>query len=393
MKAHTLPARPDWQKKAADVGFIYHTGGLPPAVAGFDGAFWDETRAYEFTLAEIIEIEHATSELHLRCLNAVDYIVRDNPRLMDDFRIPASMRPAIIDSWNSASPTLYGRFDLAFDPNGQQGERIKMLEYNADTPTMVIETAMVQWQWMKDVCPDTDQFNSLHERLIDQWARIGGRMNEGAVLHFSSHADYPEEWQHIQYFMDTALQAGLRVKHVPITEVGWDGWRFVDLDNEPITHWFKLYPWEWMVREAFGAYLPKVLPNLGVIEPPWKMLLSNKAILPVLWSMFPNHPNLLPASFSAQGVGPNYVKKPILAREGANITMVEDTVPTMTTDGSYADSPMVYQTKATMPVFDGRTVVLGSWIVGDEPAGMILREGEGRIVINTSRIVPHFIRD
>ena len=100
--------------------------------------------------------------------------------------------------------------------------------------------------------------------------------------------------------------------------------RFVDLDNKPIKLLFKLYPWEWMFREQFGAYLAGA--STRFVEPPWKAILSNKGILPLLWSMFPRHPNLLPAYFEgdpeAAMLGKSFVRKPLYSREGANVEMV-----------------------------------------------------------------------
>jgi glutathionylspermidine synthase len=155
----------------------------------------------------------------------------------------------------------------------------------------------VQWFWLRDVLPDADQFNSIHERLIARWREIGQRLlarglPAGAPVHLSSYADYEEELRTVEYLVDTARQAGLNAAHLPITQVGWDKDkdRFVDERRRPLVLWFKLYPWEWLAAERFGAHLPTAA--LTVVEPPWKMLLSHKAILTVLWDLFPGHPNL-----------------------------------------------------------------------------------------------------
>ena len=78
------------------------------------------------------------------------------------------------------------------------------------------------------------------------------------------------------------------------------------------------------MREAFGASLPGA--STQFVEPPWKAILSNKGILPLLWAMFPGHPNLLPAYFEddakAAELGASYVRKPLYSREGANIDLV-----------------------------------------------------------------------
>ena len=150
---------------------------------------------------------------------------------------------------------------------------------------------------------------------------------------------------------------------------------------------FKLYPWEWMVREAFGINL--IDAGMRVIEPAWKMLLSNKAILPVLWQLYPDHPNLLPSYYEPQKFATDFVKKPILSREGANVTITtkagEIAIP-----GDYGAEGFIYQAYHPLPVYDGSHTVIGTWIVGDEPAGMGIREDESPVTKNTSRFLPHY---
>ena len=117
------------------------------------------------------------------------------------------------------------------------------------------------------------------------------------------------------------------------------------------------------------------------------MLLSNKALLPLLWQRYPEHPNLLRAEW--EPFGECYVRKPILSREGANVTLVADGVVLIETPGMYDDVPCVYQDYSPLPQFDGNYPVLGSWIVGDTACGMGIREDRSPITQNTSRFVPH----
>jgi len=385
MRRLQISPRLDWIQKAESVGFTYHSLGEAPEDA--TGVYWYEAAAYEFTAAEIDAIETATEELHRLCLSAVDYVVR-HPEEMDGFAIPAGYRPYVARSWMRGDPYWMGRFDLAYD---QSTGAIKLLEYNADTPTLVVETALMQWFWLQDQFPNADQFNLLHELLLERISWIGQRMPRGETLYFAGLLDLPEEAQHVAYFTDLASQAGIRTKIIAMGDIGWKkDTGFVDLAGDPIRFVHKLYPWEWMAAEAFGMYMLEADP--GVIEPPWKMLLSNKAILPVLWKLFPGHPNLLSAGWTREDVGSDFVQKPILAREGANMTLVRRGQPTVTTGGSYGASPTVYQTLASLPVFDDQHVVLGSWVVGEKAAGLIVRESENLIVVNTSRVVPHLLR-
>ena len=110
-------------------------------------------------------------------------------------------------------------------------------------------------------------------------------------------------------------------------QIGIDGQgRMVDQDDYVISALFKLYPWEWLAIEDFGdRILPRMAETLW-FEPVWKMMWSNKAVLSVLWEMFPGHPNLLEAYFegdpAASALGGRYVRKPLFSREGANIEIV-----------------------------------------------------------------------
>jgi glutathionylspermidine synthase len=372
MRRETLVPRVDWPAKAESVGFHFHSMG---------GVYWDERAAYRFTSDEVDTLEAATAELHQRCLEAVERVVSRGE--YERFRIPGPFHALVERSWKARDPSLYGRFDLAWDGTGEP----KMLEYNADTPTALLEASVVQWYWLQDVHPGHDQFNSIHEKLIERWKALRAKLPASGRMHFTAAADSPEDQGTLDYLRDTAIQAGIDAPSIDIGDIGWDGRRFVDMDEEPISALFKLYPWEWMAREEFGAHL---LGNalVAVVEPPWKMLLSNKAILPLLWEMFPGHPNLLPASFEPGKFATDFVRKPLYSREGANVS-ITTADGTVEAPGEYGDEGFIWQGYHRLPVFDGNHVVIGSWIVGDEPAGIGLREDETAITTNASRFVPH----
>jgi glutathionylspermidine synthase len=362
----------DWPRKVEELGFAFHSIG---------GVYWDERACYRFSADEVDTLEAATAELHARCLDAVARVVERGD--YERFRIPKEFHGLVERSWKDSDASLYGRFDLSWDGSGAP----KLLEYNADTPTSLLEASVVQWYWLKDVHPDADQFNSLHEKLIARWQALAPKLPANGRVHFAALMDSEEDQGNLDYLRDTATQAGLDARALDMADLGWDGSQFVDLDNQTVAVLFKLYPWEWLVREPFGEHLLRRA--MTVLEPAWKMLLSNKAMLPVLWEMFPDHPNLLAASFEPGRFATDYVKKPIFSREGANVSIHSDGREEHA-GGDYGAEGFIWQAYHALPQFDGNHTVIGSWIVGDEPAGIGIREDESAITRNTSRFVPHY---
>jgi glutathionylspermidine synthase len=367
--------RPNWRSRCEEAGFHYHSMG---------GTYWDESACYVFGADEIDRLEAATAELHRLCLAAVEHVVRE--RRLALFAIPEKFHDYVIESWRTREPTLFGRFDLSWNGAGEP----KLLEYNADTPTALLEASVVQWHWLEDLKPDADQFNSLHEKLIERWKALT-RPAGGNILHLACVKESAEDLGNVEYLRDCALQADWDARQLYIEDLGWNGDKFVDVDDEPVETLFKLYPWEWLAREEFGEHL--LARPARLIEPAWKMLLSNKALLVVLWELNYAHPNLLPAYFDESRFAGEYAKKPLLAREGSNVTLKRRSV-TIEQPGEYGEEGFVYQGLAPLPEFRGshssRYAVIGSWIVGEQAAGIGMREDDSPITRNSSRFVPHY---
>ncbi|MEU6013240.1 glutathionylspermidine synthase family protein [Streptomyces sp. NPDC047515] len=369
--------------------------------------YWDESAYYVFSLPEVEALEEVVEELHAMCLAAAAHMV-ERGRFAELGITDGRLATLVADSWHCRDelPSLYGRFDLCYDGTGPA----KVLEYNADTPTSLVEAAGAQWFWMEDRFPGADQWNSLHERLVEAWSRQAALLPAGPVHFAHSEGDeIGEDLMTVAYLRETAEQAGLDTEALSVEQIGWDrlAGRFVDERLRFIRSCFKLYPWEWLATDRFGPYVLDTLDNGGGtgttcwIEPAWKMLLSNKALLAILWELYPGHPNLLasyldgPRELANRGGdagagcgrgGRGYVAKPLLGREGAGVTIHEP--------GSRAvlrDEPCCYQELAPLPDFDGNRVVLGAWVVEDEAAGLGIRESEGLVTDEYARFLPHVI--
>ena len=292
MKRHVCQPRPDWREKVERVGLTFHSHE--------HGPYWDESACYEFSAREISELEAAANELHFRCLDAAAAVIKNN--WWSRLEIPAAAVPLILQSWERDDFSLYGRFDLSYDGVTPP----KLLEYNADTPTALVEAAVAQWFWLEETQPHADQFNSIHERLIEAWKRFAGTPSNSSaswssnfslppdklklelqhdhaeavlgaplsppLIHFSGIQGHAEDDMTILYLRDTCEQAGVKTKSVHIEDIGWDARQkhFVDLDHERIERAFKLYPWEWLWNEEFAPQLAQ--DAIQFIEPAWKML-------------------------------------------------------------------------------------------------------------------------
>ena len=141
------------------------------------------------------------------------------------------------------------------------------------------------------------------------------------------------------------------------------------------------------------------MPTSGVqfIEPPWKAILSNKGLLPLLWEMFEGHPNLLPAFFEgdpgADELAGTYVRKPLLSRQGTNIEIIRDGRTQSRSDGPYGGEDHIVQAFHPLPEFVGNYPLVGCWLVASKAVGMCIREDRTLVTGKDARFIPHVILD
>ena len=385
---HRIPVaqRPDLKETARAHGFEYRAGvGVP---------YWDETAYYRFTLRQIEhDLEKPAEEIEAMCFELLDRALADET-VYGRLRIPEKFWDYVADSWRNREKDLYGRLDFSYDGAGQA----KLLEYNADTPTTLYESAIFQWVWLEQaiaaglIAPDCDQFAELHDDLVDAFRSMG---IEG-LLHLACLRDIEDDRETVAYLEDCAREAGLETQVLAMRDIGVDALgRFSDLEDRIITTLFKLYPWEWIMAEEFGRHL--VTSDVHFLEPPWKAVLSNKGLMALLWEMFEGHPNLLPTYFEgdrgADALSDSYVRKPLLSRQGANIEIVGDGMALRRNDGPYGEEGHVVQAFHPLPEFDGRFPLVGCWMVAGRPAGLSIREGRTLITGEDANFVPHVILD
>ncbi len=365
--------RPGYREKIEALGFDFH------------GDYWREEACYRLSSNEVEMLETATAEAYRMYCDAVEYILNDQPEFMERIlQLPPEICERIRRSWDEDELSLYGRFDFLVDKSGVP----RILEFNADTPTSLLEASVIQWQWKEDLFPASDQYNGIHEGLVQSWKDM---FPAGSEIHFAGALDDHEDTGTLQYLASTAMEAGFSTRVLDMNSLDLRDGCFYDPSGEQVKRCFKLYPWEWMVDESADGCLADV----QWVEPIWKLLMSNKAILKVLFDLFPDSPYVLPCYLSRPESG-LFCKKPVYSREGHNVSVLEirnweERVRLAETEGDYNKGAYVYQEYVEPTAYSGRYPVIGSWVVGGEPAGIGIRENRTEITGNLSEFVPHII--
>lgn len=387
MRRITMKARADWRP-----GLRKYPYGVRAMGAG---ARWREDVRYEFTAQQIDLIESVADELYGMLREATRAAVEG--RLFQPLGIRPEAARLVEASWhdywaggrlNERSGGLVCRLTLAYDGR----DSVKLLSCNADCPEGLFAASVIQWNWLEAMFADADQFNGLHEALVERWEELARGVAGREHLHLTCLTPDPAREGELVYLAATAEEAGIGASLLPIQSIGWDGQRFRGLEGEAITWLGKQYPWEAMVDDAFGQHLRTG--GMGVLEPLWRWLPSNHGILALLWHLYPQHPNLCRAGAdeAALGGAEAITVRTHLGLDHAATRMTEhgqvvaDTGPSENPGGFvWFETPHIFHQEGTHAVLD-------CWIVGDKCLGMSVRESEDPRVGPESAIVPHLFR-
>ncbi|CAF1351055.1 unnamed protein product [Adineta ricciae] len=336
----------------------------------------------------LLNIGGVSNELHEMFLHATEYVL-ENDDVLRHFCIPEVFWPKIRQSWlNEKQLTMTGRFDLAFN-----GKEIKVFEYNADSASALFEMAVIQEKWAQTINFERTFMSAfqLHNILVKNWKKFLSIKRVHILI------DTDQEELLTAYYMQNVLKdAGIDSKICIITnDLYWKDSKIVDGDGYEVELVWKLWMWEtvfsnYLQCEKEGTlnrqnngehpYLHQVLLNehIKVIEPLWKVIPSNKAILPALWLLYPNHPNLLRSEYilTDELKQVPFVKKPIVGRCGHNVTLfdVNGEAVIHETQGIFIDRNCIYQELFSLTNFDGYYPIIGSWIIHGLFGGFGIRE-------------------
>ncbi len=390
MERIAVPARPDYLQRLAEAGCTFPTMYGKPYMA----ETLPQPAAYRLTAEEVEKIQTATRELHAISLAVVDHAVR-HEEAMNMLRIPNGFADIVAESWLRGDQDLYQRLDVCFD---RKSGEYKLFEFNGDTPTGVVEmNANLHWwedaQELGMISKDTDVFNDFRFHMVNRMSDLKSRIGD-KVFYFSSVKNNDEEEATVRFLKKCAEDADIFTEFLHLEDIRAAENDFIDKKSFRVEWLFKLFPWEDM---AVGDLCEDIrrIKSCTFVEPAWKMVWSNKAFLALAWKLFPGHPNLLPAFVegdpAANGLK-NFIRKPQWGREGQNMSIVKDGQTVHSSDGAYGNDTMILQQYLPMPSYDGRYPVIGSWVVNNEPAGVLIREDSNPITGNLSACIPTFIQ-
>ena len=343
----------------------------------------------------------ASNELYDMFVEAGEYVIEND--LLHDIGIPFNLQEVVKLSWESdVHWHLYGRFDFA---GGLDKKPIKLLEFNADTPTSLLDTAVAQWAMLKkNGFDDESQFNNIHQSILENFQRLVtleesvekfDEHYDGWKILFSSIKGVQEDENTVKYLMSIAIEAGFECEFAYIETIEFDDEGIYYKDKE-YEYFFKLLPWEDIAIEEsdLATILTNIIKNQKaiVLNPAYTLMFQSKAFMKILWDLFPKHPLLLETS-NEPLENKSYVKKPIFGREGRNITIVDDSGKVISSsDGEYENFNMIYQEFATLNSDSEEKNYQAGVFFAYEGCGLGFRSDDKLIIDDNSQFVAHIIR-
>ncbi len=387
-----LPIEPLSKAVMEDIGLVWHTDR--------DGSPYVDSTLLQVSEAEAEAYYDAANTLYDMFVETAQHVI-DEQRYLE-LGIPSNLVRQIEESWERDDRHLYGRFDFA---GGLDSLPIKLIEFNADTPTSLFETSIVQWAMLKANDMDaTRQFNNLHEMLKENFRRLitgdhppdeFAERYAGQKILFSSVGGMPEDERTVRYLQQVAHDAGFYTDFCYMHEAGFNAEDGVfNKDQQLADYWFKLFPWEDIAAEELE--LTRLLDKVSrhgrtrILNPAYTLLFQSKGILKLMFDAFPDSPYLLRTDFEPLPGTPQVCKK-LFGREGANLQLIDAHGKLIAeTDGPYAHHKAIYQERAEFAQDPAGQNYQAGVFYAWEACGLGFRRG-GDVLNDTSKFVGHII--
>ncbi|AFC31935.1 hypothetical protein PM3016_5220 [Paenibacillus mucilaginosus 3016] len=392
-----------------------------------EGVFtWDVMYEQEYALAGLhrlspellAEMRGAAEKLGRLYARTVETVQQGGEELWRELGLPEAAFGAIRLRFDGEKATLIGRFDFAETPQG-----LKMLEFNSDTPTGIVEAFHVNGR----VCaaygardPNAGCAAMLPKafgRMLDLYRTAGYPAEH---IFFSALDWHEEDAGTTKYLLANSSLEG--AQFVPLADLRVQGerlWAEKPGEGEPVPVdiLYRLHAIEKLAEDRdtdgypTGEHVLRLIAErkLAVINPPSGFAAQTKALQALIWNLHQagefyteeEHeaisrymlPTYLEPAFAE---GSAYVSKPILGREGSGVTIYEKGAAAEASgDEEYGHQPMVYQQYAPLPEVEVETLagpyrgslLWGCFLIDGQGSAVVARVG-GRITGNLSYYLP-----
>lgn len=403
-----------------------------------EGVFtWDWLYGQEYALAglcrirqsQLAELRRASEALGRVYARTVHIVQQGEPALWTELGLPEAAFGALQLRFDDTVPTMIGRFDFALTPDGP-----KMLEFNSDTPTGIVEAFHVNGRICEAygaVDPNEGCRMALaaaFERMLRLYREAGYAARR---VVFSALDWHEEDAGTTRYLLQQSGVAG--AGFVPLADLRVEGDRLwapsllpegtavaagEPPSMQPVDVLYRLHALEKLAEDRdtdgypTGEHALRLIADrrLAIMNPPSGFVAQTKALQALIWNLHEageffteeEHdtirrymlPTYLEPCFEA---GMPYVAKPILGREGSGVTIYDGSGAARESSGEneYADQPMVYQQYTELPPvrvetasgpFDGR-LLWGCFLIDGRGSAVVTRVG-GTITNNLSYYLP-----
>lgn len=386
---------------------------------------WDRLDGMEYGLATIHyiteefrkEIAFATEALGKIFARTVYAVQNADDELLLTLGIPKealSMAHVLI---RPEMVTVIGRFDFVNTVEG-----LKLLEFNSDTPTSVVEAFFVNARacsFFGSESPNKGMevhIGEAFKTILETYKELGYATDS---IVFSALGWHDEDRDTVNYLLK---QSGLAAKFAALEDLRISQDRLCALINDqllPIDVWYRLHALEKLAAESdeqdqypTGAHVLDLVARgkLAIINPPSAFVAQSKALLSLIWNLheagefYTSSEHLLIEKYMLPTYMENqfldkspYVTKPIFGREGGAVCLFEanGVMVERDKDDSYWDQPMIYQKRVEMEKIECNTenglyigrLLWGSFLVGGKASAISARVGE-RITSNLACYIP-----
>ncbi|CAF3811775.1 unnamed protein product [Rotaria sp. Silwood1] len=337
-------------------------------------------------------VSSTSNELYRLFMQAVDYIIH-NDEVLTLFKIPNQIWFQIRRSWTEERDfDIIDHINFEFD-----GKHLKLCHYKVKQALTILQSTIAQEKWAQAMNLDYEFISSfqLHRLLVRQWKRL----NIKTTIHILMDNNDQEDLETILYMKMVMKEADIDSKLCLLSsDLYWKDSMIVDKDGEIVKIVWKLWDWEAIFQNFRDPYhdkkeengwismtnehpcLSDILLNeqIRIIEPLWKSIINHKRFFSILYTIFPNHFNILQNEW-------------FLSEDSKHISFVNSSMEEQNNDNreEYSDFHHISQEIFSEKNSKHADEIIVAWMIHDLCSGFSIWDDQNHIT-NTNKSKTYF---